>query len=243
MEYCFAITSCGRFDLLRATLESFLEYADIMPVTAIIIEDSTLEGIHDYLPIMPFPVKVIVNQTNLGQMRSIDVMYEQIKTPYIFHCEDDWTFTRSGFIAESFAVLKSYPTVSMVSLRPREELNPLVRKSPTECCGDVSFFRMDPKAHPEYFSYSFNPGLRRLEDIKSLLPLTKLGYEEDVSYRFKKLGFQMACLEPAAVYHTGYGRHVNDPTTQERAKTILSKWRRSIRKRVKRLKRFFDEIG
>lgn len=184
-EYSLVITSCGRFDLLRATIDSFLRYADAPPKKIIVTEDSGYEEVRIVFEGLKIPVRIFINRPQLGQMRSIDLAYSAVETEFVFHCEDDWEFIRGGFIYESFKVLNLFPKVSMVGLRDRAELNPRVRNSPPETREGISFFRMDPNLHPEYFSYGFNPGLRRMCDYRAFAPLSALGHEADVSYAFK----------------------------------------------------------
>ncbi len=236
-DYTIVVTSCGRFDLLRETLASLFKHLERPARRVLVIEDSGDESVRAALADLWPPVEVIVNNPQLGQMKSLDKVYALVDTPYVFHCEDDWEFFRDGFLAESFALLKARPDVSMVALRPRSELNPLVRDMPVEKLGDLEYFTLDPSLHPEYFSYSFNPGLRRLSDIRALGSLAAIGHEPDVSYAFKQRGMRMANLQHPAVRHIGDGRHVHDPTQPKKAKTPWAKLKRSIEKRVKRWKR------
>lgn len=235
--FTVVITSCNRFDLLQQSLRSLLKMIDGPLQEIIIAEDSGNEEIHAAVAGLDPRIRVLLNRPQLGQMKSIDRAYEQVKTDFAFHCEDDWEFLRTGFIAESFAILEVFPQVSMVGLRSRAELNPLIRKMPVETLGDIRFFHMDPSLHPEYFSYSFNPGLRRMSDYRRFAPVSRLGREEDVSYHFKKAGYWIANLEQPAVRHIGDERHVLDPFQFARPKTLLGRLERSARKRVKRLRR------
>ncbi len=245
--YSVVLTSCARFDLLTPTLESFFAHVDEPPAAFILVEDSGDAAVRDALA--PFrgalgrEFTVLLNRPQLGQMRAIDRAYAEVATPYIFHCEDDWAFCRSGFIAESRAILEGRADVSMVGLRPREELNPLVRATPGETLegdGRIAYFALDPRLHPEYFSYSFNPGLRRTKDARAIGPFAPLGHEADVSYAFKKAGFRIANLESPAVRHIGDARHVVDPTMPDKPKTLPERLARSARKRWKRLKRLIS---
>jgi hypothetical protein len=235
--YTLVITSCGRFDLLETTLRSFYSHVDVAPRELIVVEDSADERVREVVGGFGVPARTLVNGGRLGQMQSIDRAYAQVGTPLIFHCEDDWLFTRGGFVRESVALLQALPDVSMVGLRPRAELNPLVRQTPMERLGSITYFRLDPTLHPEYFSHSFNPGLRRLADYARLGPYAPLGQEPDVSYVFKKAGFRIANLEVPAVQHIGWGRHIDDPKHNPRPRNPIQRLERSIRKRVKRLRR------
>jgi hypothetical protein len=237
--YTLVVTSCCRFDLLGQTLRSFYEHADEAPEELIVVEDSADERVRDVVESLRVPAQVLVRGGRLGQVQAIDHAYSKVRTPLVFHCEDDWQFTRSGFIAESAPILRARKDVSMVGLRPRSELNPLVRSSPVETLDGVEYFAMDPKLHPEYFSHSFNPGLRRYADYQRIGPYAPLGEEADVSYAFKMAGFRIANLEVPAVRHIGDGRHIDDPMQGRRASTVAGKLARSVRKRVKRLRRLW----
>lgn len=239
-HYDLIVTSCRRFDLLKQTLKSFKEFADIPPRTVIVIEDSELEDVKA-VTLAIFPDAIVINNNpQIGQMASIDKAYSFASSDYIFHCEDDWEFFRSHFIAESKKILDYLPEASMVSLRPRSELNPKVKHQPMQSIEGLDYFVADPKSHPEYFGYSFNPGLRRLEDFKKTPAINSFKSEADVSLNFKQRGFYLAYLENAAVQHIGDERHVEDPTRPPKAKTFLQRMKRSINKRMARLKRKFD---
>lgn len=238
-SYSVVITSCGRFDLLRRTIQSLQANLDIPPQAWVLIEDSGDESVRDVFRDLGIEADVIVNAERLGQMKSLDKVYAHVKTPYAFHCEDDWEFLRTGFMAESFALLEARPDYSIVCLRPRSEQNSLVRNAPNQSVAGVSVFEPDPAAHPEYFSYTFNPGLRRMDDYRRFGPYEALGHEPDVSYAFKKAGFRLVNLEQPAVRHIGDERHVHDPTQPVKAKTPWAKLKRSIGKRWKRLQRVF----
>ena len=104
------ITSCGRFDLLEETLDSFFEF-NTYPIKKIIITEDSTEGKKLEKLISKYKDKkqnfqLIVNETRLGQLKSIDKAYREIDTKYIFHCEDDWKFFKKGFIEKSIKLLE-----------------------------------------------------------------------------------------------------------------------------------------
>jgi len=243
ISYSVVVTSCKRFDLLRQSLSSLASHLDVAPVEWILVEDSDDDACSKVLEDLGIKATVIVNGSRLGQIQSIDRAYNRVRTPYIFHCEDDWHFFRSGFVRESWVLLERLPDISMVGLRSRAEQNPRVRNMPALTLEGIGYFVLDPALHPEYFSYSFNPGLRRTADYHRLGPFVPLGHEPDISYAFKKQGFSIANLEVPAVGHIGDGRHVNDPTQPVKARTVLQKLARSARKRLKRIKRLFHPLA
>lgn len=236
--YSVALTSCGRFDLLDRTLKSLIPRLDPPPVEIVVIEDTGDPGVLEVTRAQQREVRTLLNPRRLGQMRSIDRLYSELDTPYVFHCEDDWEFFRGGFVRESHAILAARPDVSMVSLRALSELNPLIRDTPRTTVGGVACHVVDPSRHPEYFGYSFNPGLRRLSDARELGSFAALGGEEDVSYHFRRRGFRYAVLAEPAVRHLGRDQHVQDPFRPPRPRTLPERLARSVRKRRKRLARF-----
>ncbi|MEO0398369.1 MAG: glycosyltransferase family A protein [Pseudomonadota bacterium] len=237
--FTIVVTSCGRFDLLERTMRSLYAHLDEAPARTIIVEDSGDDAVSDALSDVgaPHEIEFLINRPQLGQMAAIDRAYAMVRTPFIFHCEDDWEFFRTGFIGESRAVLDHHGDVSLVSLRARDALNPLLRDLPDQSDAGLQYFLADPARHPEYFSYTFNPGLRRLADALQIGPFAALGYEPDVSYAFKKAGFREAHLSDPAVRHIGDERHVDDPFAPKRPRSALGRLKRSASKRMKRLAR------
>lgn len=241
LVYSVALTSCGRPDLLDRTLRSLIAHLDVPPAEIVVIEDGGDPRAAEVCARQALPVRVMLPQDRAGQMRSIDRIYETLSTPYVFHCEDDWEFFRVGFLRESHRLLQARPDVSMVNLRAISELNPLIRDTPLEEVAGVPCHLLDTSRHPEYFAYSFNPGLRRLADYRAAAPMAALGGEEDVSYWFRKRGYRYAVLGEPAVRHIGWERHVDDPTTRRRPRLPHERLARSIRKRVKRLRRWLAD--
>lgn len=207
------LTSCGRFDLLERTLASFLQYNTYPLSQFIVVEDSGSPEVRNIIEAFPIAFEVIVNAPSRGQIASIDIAYSQVTKPLIFHCEDDWLFLRQGFIEDSLAVLDSFPQVSVVNLACPgivEEMDEVLKTCAVlEQCG-VRFKIIPPHAHPLWFGYSFNPGLRRTADYRRLGTFTSIGHESDLSVYFKKRNMSVAVLENPACRHIGRERHVRD---------------------------------
>lgn len=235
-RYSVVLTSCGRFDLLRESIASLLDHLDWPPERFVVTEDTGDPAVRGVLAHFDAPFDLVLNETHLGQMRSIDRGYARVSSPYVFHMEDDWEFLRRGFLEESVRVLEADPAVSMVGLREKLAMNPRLHHQPDEDLAGVTIFR-DRDLHPEYGGHSFNPGLRRLADIRALMPLAERGYELDISLAFKARGQHMVHLAEPACRHIGEGRHVDDPTQPLRPKTFWQRLVRSAEKRWNRMTR------
>lgn len=225
------VTSCGRFDLLKDTLASFDRF-NTAPVREVFItEDSGNDAVHDAIPEhWKGHCTVFVNRPKLGQLPSIDLAYGQVKTPYIFHCEDDWQFYRQGFVEDSHRILEAKADILQVWLR--SHAHDLAIHSPYIHLGDRQVINGVPcypliSDKPEWQSFSLNPGLRRLSDYQRCAPFSAYAGEKALSRRYAELNLTGVTLEGDAVLHTGFGNHVTLPEEVQR------KSRRRQRDRLK----------
>lgn len=230
------LTSCGRFDLLRKTLTSFFQF-NTYPVNQFIItEDSGDRAVYDSLPDDHRErIKVIVNNPRLGQIKSIDLAYSMVETPYIFHCEDDWEFYRPGFIEDSKVLLEKDKSILLVWLRSYYHdirihsgyhyLGERYVYDGVGCCRVMSH-------KPDWQGFSFNPGLRRLEDYRAIGKYGDHGHEKSISKLYRDKDRYAVIMENDAVAHLGFGLHSEDTHDQAR------KMRRRRRDRLKLLAMF-----
>jgi len=206
------ITSCGRPDLLLVTLHSFLKFNTYPIEEAIICEDSGYDRINDFVKAMlPFPCKLIYNKTRIGQMKSIENGVQYIKTPYVFHCEEDWEFYDYGFIEKSLEILKKDNNVTSVWLREAKEL--FYRYSFNFIrLENESYYRVITNGRHGYFS--FNPGLRTIEIQKTGMPypLEETFDEGHLNTYFKNKEMYAVIINPDGfVRHIGWDRHIQNP--------------------------------
>ena len=207
MLYTLAVTSCGRHELLRRTLTSFAECSSHPPRETIIYEDGPAEK-PDWLDSI-FPrlgrVRWITGGERRGQAYAIDALYSEIKTEYIFWCEDDWQFTESNFLNPSKRILDAHPTISMVALRS-DWNHPLVQ--------DPRGFQIaEPYWGGVWGGTCWNCGLRRLSDYRRYGSYGRyvgygthgLGHEQTWSKKHLDDGFRIAAL-PQHCHHIGGGQ-------------------------------------
>ena len=230
-SYTVTLTSCGRFDLLERTLESLLPRLEGPCERIIIGEDSGDRRIMEVAGrFQTFPIDVIVNRFRSGIKRNIDRIYEKVETEWVFHCEDDWEFYRTGFIRESFSVMQN-DAISSVSLRDISDSEPGFWNP---VYGGAHYIA-DRDVAGEFAGLQFNPGLRRMSDYLAIGPYGNLssGWSEeaDVSMAYLRAGKRMALLRSPAVRHIGDGRHVG------RSRKFADRMARRVRRLRSRLVR------
>lgn len=215
------LTSCNRPDLLKETLDSFFDKNSYDGIKEIrIVEDSLNFKCNDFVKERyDFRILLDYNKVKLGQVRSIDLIYGSIETPYIFHMEEDWKFLRSGFIEKSKTLMESDENIITVWLRSP---NDTTLKHPYS---DELFYRKGigyRKCEPSgmWRGFTFNPGLKRLKDYKLVQPYQQLPritppeqsggnpLECDISLAYGQLGFYAVTLLDQYVEHIGWGRHL-----------------------------------
>ena len=229
----FVLTSCDRFDLLERTLASFLAMNDYPIHRYIIIEDSPNSGIfaiRDHFP--DIPLEIHLNDPPVGQMRSIDRAYAMVETEFVFHCEDDWLFTRAGIVAESIALLEAFENVTMVLPRGLIATGFMAEKQ-VEIEAGVRYRTIDPRRHHHWGGISLNPGLRRLSDYHRMPGFAALGSESAASAAYKHAGLRMLSLEDGGVIHIGDEVSARNRNRRRSFPASLARLRRSLGSRLK----------
>jgi len=210
------ITSCGRFDLLKETIYS-LDKFNTYPIKAVIItEDSGKNEVSEVIPEHWLEnTKVIVNNPKLGQIKSVDLAYKLVDTEYIFHCEDDWSFYRSGFIEDSIKILKNDSNTLSVYLRDFTDDvsvhydNHYLKNKKT--IDNVEYAKLLCNKGV-WGGFSFNPGLRRKSDYE-VIGQYDTGKSSDIRERelsahYLSRGMYVSILTKSAVKHIGWDSHI-----------------------------------
>ena len=216
VPYSLTITSCSRHDLLQRTLISFYSTVDELPMHTYIYEDGPTERPNW----LPDEVHWIQGGERKGQLHAIDHLYRHVKTPHIFHLEDDWMFNPgsrvSHYIERSRNILDHWPQVIMVSLRGESGWHPLVT-------GPSYPFKIARPNWDGWGGCSFNPGLRRLADWKKIGSYSQHAthdvgaeHERKLSRLYLEMGYVIADLGERIVEHIGDGRSVLDDFTRTR---------------------------
>lgn len=155
------------------------------------------------------------NGKRCGQVMSIDRLYDHIKTEYIFHCEDDWQFTKTGYLQASLNILKDWKQIWTVSLRGND-----CNGHPNIKDNFFPFQIQEPYWYGYWGGCNWNPGLRRLSDYRRIRSYgTLMGYagggcvpEQNLSKYHLDLNYRIAVL-PDGPYVTHLG-HLRSQASQ-----------------------------
>jgi len=211
----FVITSCGRVDLLDKTLESFFKFNTYKFEKMFLIEDSVNQKVYDHVKNKwGKKLEVIVNNKKKGQIKSITDVYKKIKTPYVFHCEDDWMYTRGNFIEDSLQILKTDKKILQVWLESESatnfgifEFGPVINIQKK-----IGYRKVSPKLGWEWGYFSFRPGVKRMSDYLLINGYEGFFNEIDIGLKYRDKGFYTVIIENPATADLGEGRGCDDPT-------------------------------
>lgn len=244
-DVTFFLTSCKRHDLLKICLESFEKHNTYPIQRGIIIEDSDMdiEWCRDILKSIP-NLELINTGGRQGQIRNIDRCYAMIDTKYVFHCEDDFEFTKSSFIEPSITVMEAEPACINVWLTGYErewedttknhhQIPPDHRQFTLE---NVTYWNVQSKTIGEWgLGFTFQPSIHRVEDwrkvggyenlLKQHAPWANLfdggQTERNLARYYVEQGYHTRMFagpndnESGYVRSTGIGHHVPLPNKDE----------------------------
>ena len=203
------LTSCGRFDLLRVTLDSFL--AHHRSARFLIAEDSADEAFAEQVRDRYPKVEVLVNQPRLGQHRSIDRAYAQVSTPFIFHMEDDFRFDRPVDVAEAVELIEIDHAISSVCFRRFDTLKLRHRLFAQRFAHGANRYARMRRAHRDWYGFTFNPSVLRRDFWAERGPYQDYQNERTISRAMKDQGLGVVFQLPGSAVHIGSGRSIFDP--------------------------------
>jgi hypothetical protein len=232
------LTSCGRLNELARTLSAF--HAHYKPGRFILMEDKADQSIFDLCADKYPHIEVVMNKSQLGQMSSIDKAYSMVSSKHIMHLEDDREAAGSNNIADCLAYLDKDESLSGICLNNMVDVPVKYHKYDIHIHGETTFYWMQINSHPEWFGYTFNPSILRKSIWDEYGPFKPYISEETLSLKMKKLGRSVAYVTPGHFQHIGYDSHVDDPMQKKRKRGFWGRLKRSLEKRVNRVKRRFE---
>lgn len=202
------LTHYRRLDLLNQTMESFLRTNKYPIDEFFIIDDSGDSYYSDYINNKYGDVATILcNEQNLGQRKSLDILFNACKNEYIFHLEEDWIFDASPscYISDSLEILKNNLDIHQIHVRHHSD-NPHCVIGDILHTGNVCYRLMDPNFMSVWNGFSFNPGMRRKSDLVYMFPNGLIEFKDEMqaALHTKKFNYKAVCLENTACRHIGW---------------------------------------
>lgn len=212
------ITSCGRFDLLRRTLDSFYKY-NTFPIRTFTVYDDygANKGGQQYeieieqLRLEYLKITFAYGRERIGQIQALNKLMRGVITEYYFTLEDDWEFYKSGFIERSIEILDNEKDIINVWLRSGEDTNGHPSEPIKNCIYRILSDNHVNKAGI-WTGFTFNPSVRRLSDYNligsyskhaTFNPQRPWDSECKIGLLYRELGYKAAILPQGYVKHIG----------------------------------------
>lgn len=208
------ITSCGRFDLLQRTIESFIRTAGTGVNIKIYDDSAVKEQQEKIISTYGKVFDLYLGEERKGQAFALDFLYSKVQTPWLFHMEDDWEFLDTGYLQASANVLNSDVSIMVVGLAIMDIYFQLGAAVNLHEVGGVWIYdhprwRIDEK-HAWWWGTIGSPNLKRLTDVKDLPKFSSVYGEEEwdntVWRNLVEQGYKSVWLEKCYVKHIGDGR-------------------------------------
>jgi glycosyltransferase involved in cell wall biosynthesis len=217
------VTSYGRIQSLDQCILTFLNLNTYPIERFIVLEDNPAVDL--VLLKNKYPdVDFLKNESRIGQIKSIDKIYNMIDTEYIFHIEDDYIFGgNKNFILDSIEILSRRPEIHQIWCRHSHDhmaenegsYKTLFENNILSIGNNIKYRMVSVPNTGNWCGFSFNPGLRRKSDYNKFFPN---GYAEHMDnenepgviteYKCNliamKNNYRAAHLFNGCCYNTGY---------------------------------------
>jgi hypothetical protein len=144
------------------------------------------------------------NDAEKGLAASLNRIWDNVKTRYIYHLEDDWEYVRKGnILAESFRIInESEGVIKSVLSRRLEMYTPRTLSDGTEYF--ICERGIDRIGHRRGHGYSLNPSLQDFEFFRSNFHSFR-SYDTENSFgdRMYDMGYRVATVGKDYVVHSG----------------------------------------
>ncbi len=200
---------------LLQTLESLLEkvsFAEVIAVNDFRDEETNTA----FRQICPSGILLCPSE-QLGHHGAIDALYQRVKTPLVFHCEDDWHFDKVPDLAAAAALLESHSDLTAVCFRQVEDFGlpaTTLEQIPAIDTEHGIYKRLDV-LHDQWHGYTFNPHLITTETLRSIGNFSRFKKERHVSRFLRKQGKHVAYMQPGACHHIGFENSVSHPNVNK----------------------------
>lgn len=114
----YSVTTCKRFDLFEKTINSFINCCqDILQIDRWLCVDdnSSVEDRAKMKKLYPFFDFIWKTPEQKGHPESMNIIIEEVKTPFLLHMEDDWQFfEEKNYVKPALEILKENERLGQV---------------------------------------------------------------------------------------------------------------------------------
>ena len=241
-----SVTACKRFDLFQKTMNSVLNCFDINMIDEwICVDDNSNETDRTHMKnLYPFFKFIWKDSSNKGHPRSMNIIRNEVKTPFLFHLEDDWKFfVRKNYIKDAIEILNTNHKYGqcLINKNYTETTNDNIVKGgifKTTNSGKRYYIHQHVKT-PEEFTewyikngiclssnywphFSFRPSLIRTSifDHVGDFNETRGHFEMEYAERYEKLGYISVFFEGVYSIHIGRLTSERNDKTKTNAYTL-----------------------
>ena len=241
------MTSCKRFDLFEKTMNSFINCCkDIHMIDRwFCVDDNSSEEdkekMKEKYPFVDFYFK---NLNEKGHPQSMNIIRDNVTTPYIFHMEDDWQFfNRQNYMTKCLDVLSQNSKIGQCLInknyaetsRDHNICGGYFKQTSTGLRYYIHEFTLteeDKKKFNEKYGqvkqcaywphFSFRPSLFRRKVLDDIGPYNEKvsHFEMEYSCRYNNLGLVSAFLEGIYCQHIGRLTSERHDTSKQNAYTL-----------------------
>ncbi|MEO6749278.1 MAG: glycosyltransferase [Casimicrobiaceae bacterium] len=246
-EVTLVITSCRRLELFIATVSSFLNACmDLHRIGRFVcIDDNSSEDdravMRERFPFFEFICK---GPADRGHARSLNILRDTVRSPWLLHLEDDWQFLgRRPYVAQAIDILEENPELGQVlfnrnyaeTLGDRAIVGGRVRHTgsngvryrlhehyPTDSAAYRAFETSHPgRSNAWWPHYSLRPSMLRTAVLQQVGAFDETAghFEHNYAQRYTQAGFRSAFLDGVHALHTG--RLTSERNTSTRANAYV----------------------
>ncbi len=227
----FTVTTCKRLDLFEKTMNSFINCCrdlHLIDTWFCVDDNSSDEDRHKMQKLYPFFHFYFKTQDEKGHPQSMNIILNNVNTPYIFHIEDDWKFfVVRDYLTSCFDIITQSPNIGQCLINQNyiETTSDLlkivggvfnvtqkgIRYYLHEHCPDLEsqeIFNKKYQGQPNcayWPHFSFRPSLVRTAILNKLGKYNEKvsHFEMEYSRRYRDSGYVSAFMEGLYCIHIG----------------------------------------
>jgi GR25 family glycosyltransferase involved in LPS biosynthesis len=225
------VTSCRRLQLFIGTVWSFLNACtdiDLVDRFVCVDDNSSADDRAEMRRLFPFFEFVLKGPEDKGHAKSLALIRETVRTPWLVHLEDDWHFfARRAYIGPAIEILEENPEVGQVlfnrnyaeTLEDRDLAGGARRRTAAHGYRYVAHehYPFDSEEHRRFQEshrrrsnawwphYSLRPAVVRTRVFERVGPFDARAahFEHDYAQRYVAAGFSSCFFDGVYALHTG----------------------------------------